>query len=71
VKFPRATHRLLGFSGPKKEAVNIKEEIRTFLAAELKLTLSEAKTLITHAKTEKARFLGYDIHVLQQDTKHD
>jgi len=71
VQLPRATHRLLGFSGPKQEAVNIKEEIRTFLAAELKLTLSEAKTLITHAKTEKARFLGYDIHVLQQDTKHD
>ncbi len=62
---------LLGFSGSKQETVKIKEEIRIFLATELKLTLSEEKTLITHAKTEKARFLGYDIHVLQQDTKHD
>jgi hypothetical protein len=62
---------LLGFSGPRQETVKIKEEIKTFLATELKLTLSEEKTLITHAKTEKARFLGYDTHVLQQDTKHD
>ncbi|WP_325392885.1 reverse transcriptase/maturase family protein [Desulfitobacterium sp.] len=62
---------LLGFSGSKQETVKIKDEIRTFLATELKLTLSEEKTLITHAKTEKARFLGYDIHVLQQDTKQD
>ena len=62
---------LLGFSGSKQEAIKVKEEIKTFLATELKLALSEEKTLITHAKTEKARFLGYDIHVHQQDTKHD
>lgn len=62
---------LLGFSGPKQEAVKVKEEIKTFLAERLNLTLSEEKTLITHAKTQKARFLGYDIHVLQQDAKHD
>ena len=62
---------LLGFSGPKQEAIKVKEEIKIFLAERLKLALSEEKTLITHAKTEKARFLGYDIHVLQQDTKHD
>jgi hypothetical protein len=30
---------------------------------------SEEKTLITHATTEKARFLGYDISVTQCDTK--
>lgn len=62
---------LLGFSGPKQEAIKVKEEIKIFLSTELKLTLSEEKTLITHAKTEKARFLGYDIHVLQEDSKHD
>lgn len=62
---------LLGVSGPMQDAIKIKEQIRTFLVSELKLTLSEEKTLITHAKTEKARFLGYDIHVLHQDTKHD
>lgn len=62
---------LLGLSGSKQEANKVKEDIKTFLATELKLALSEEKTLITHAKTEKARFLGYDIHVLQDDSKHD
>ncbi|MEU9247907.1 reverse transcriptase/maturase family protein, partial [Streptomyces sp. NPDC048385] len=52
---------LLGFSGPKAEAVEIKQRIGEFLRDELKLELSTEKTLITHARTEKARFLGYDI----------
>jgi group II intron reverse transcriptase/maturase len=52
---------LLGFSGPKVEAVEIKQRIGEFLRDELKLELSAEKTLITHARTEKARFLGYDI----------
>ncbi|MDJ0347549.1 reverse transcriptase domain-containing protein [Streptomyces sp. H10-C2] len=56
---------LLGFSGPKTEAVEIKQRIGDFLRDELKLELSAEKTLITHARTEKARFLGYDI-VAQQ-----
>ncbi len=54
---------LLGFSGPKSEAVEIKESLGEFLRSELKLELSEEKTLITHARTEKARFLGYNIVV--------
>ncbi len=60
---------LLGFSGPKQEAEEIKEKLRQFLCDDLKLELSEEKTLITHAATEKARFLGYDISVTQCDTK--
>jgi group II intron reverse transcriptase/maturase len=52
---------LLGFSGPKAEAVEIKQRIGEFLRDELKLELSEEKTLITHARTGKARFLGYDV----------
>jgi group II intron reverse transcriptase/maturase len=52
---------LLGFKGPREEAENIKAEIKSFLMARLKLTLSEEKTLITHASTEKARFLSYEI----------
>jgi hypothetical protein len=60
---------LLGFAGPKCEAEGIRDRLRTFLAQELKLELSEAKTLITHAHTEKARFLGYDISVTHCDTK--
>jgi group II intron reverse transcriptase/maturase len=50
---------LLGFVGPKEEAEEIKQRLSTFLQEELKLELSEAKTLITHAKTETARFLNY------------
>jgi group II intron reverse transcriptase/maturase len=62
---------LIGISGSKEEAIMMKERIRGFLIKNLKLYLSEEKTLITHAKTEKARFLGYDVHVLHCDVKHD
>lgn len=61
---------LLGFIGSHEEAVQIKTEIRQFLIETLKLELSEEKTLITHARTERARFLGYDVHVLQNDKIH-
>ncbi len=43
---------LLGFSGPKSEAVQIKQRLGQFLRDELKLELSESKTLITHAVTQ-------------------
>ena len=36
---------------------------------ELKLELSEAKTLITHARSEVARFLGYGVTIKQEDRK--
>lgn len=64
-------YALLGFIGPKEEAEQIKQRLRTFLQEELKLELSEAKTLITHAKTETARFLNYEIHTLQENTHRD
>ena len=60
---------LLGFIGPRSEAEEIKKEIGRFLQEELKLELSEAKTLITNARSEKARFLGYEISVSQADEK--
>jgi hypothetical protein len=62
---------LIGVSGSKEEAFEIKEKVKTFLQNELNLNLSQEKTLITHARDEKARFLGYDIHVLHSDSKHD
>jgi len=61
---------LLGFLGPRTEAKEIKRQIGEFLGEELKLELSETKTLITHARTQAARFLGYEVHVMQDDTKH-
>ena len=52
----------MGVCGTKQECESLKSEISEFLATELKLTLSEEKTLITHS-SENVRFLGYDIHV--------
>jgi group II intron reverse transcriptase/maturase len=59
----------LAFSGPKSEAEEIKRQIATFLRGELGLHLSEEKTLITHARTSAARFLGYEITTLHSDAK--
>ena len=52
---------VLGFSGPKAEAEQIKESLKTFLHDSLKLELSGEKTLITHATSQAARFLGYEL----------
>jgi group II intron reverse transcriptase/maturase len=59
----------LGFTGPKAEAEEIKRQLTTFLREELKLSLSEEKTLLTHARSQAAKFLGYEVTVLQNDTK--
>jgi group II intron reverse transcriptase/maturase len=60
---------LLGFVGTKSEAEEIKRQLRQFLREELKLELSEEKTLITHARSEAARFLGYEVTVHQENRK--
>ncbi len=62
---------LLGLIGTKEEAKAIKEGIANFLNKELKLSLNFAKTLVTNAGDERAKFLGYEIHVLRDDTKCD
>jgi group II intron reverse transcriptase/maturase len=62
---------LLGFSGPRAEAEEIKRAIKDFLHETLKLELSEEKTLITHARTEAAKFLGYQIVVQHANDKLD
>ncbi len=54
---------LLPFAGPKEEAEKIKARLGEFLRDKLKLELSQTKTLITHASTQAARFLGYEIDV--------
>ncbi len=66
-----ADDTLLGFSGPKSEAEEIKRQISTFLRDILRLELSAEKTLITHAKTQAARFLGFEVVMLHADSKHD
>ncbi len=60
---------LLGFIGSKEEAAQIKDEIQSFIKSKLKLELSIDKTLITHATTSSANFLGYEIMVKRCDSK--
>jgi hypothetical protein len=60
---------LLGFAGPKSEAEEIKQRLAVFLQTELRLTLSQEKTLITHARTGRARFLGYEVRVAGSDRR--
>ena len=60
---------ILSFIGTKSEAEEIKAAISAFLKEKLHLEMSASKTLITHSRTEHARFLGYDISVYHADDK--
>ena len=62
---------LLGIAGPKDEADEIKARIGRFLRDNLKLELSDAKTLVTHGRTKAARFLGYEVVVQGSNNKLD
>lgn len=66
-----ADDTLFGFSGPRSEAEEIKRRLGTFLRDELRLELSAEKTLITHARTRAARFLGFEVVTLDADHKYD
>jgi group II intron reverse transcriptase/maturase len=60
---------LLGYIGTRQEAEEIKRHLKTWLATQLRLTLSDEKTVVTHATTTPARFLGYEIVNQQSYTK--
>jgi len=60
---------LLGYAGTHEEAETIKSNLRTWVRETLKLDLSEEKTLITHARTEQARFLGYELSTTAKDSE--
>jgi len=63
IKYVRyADDFLVGVIGSKNDCLRIKEDLACFLAEKLKLTLSPAKTLVTHA-AKPAQFLGYHVHV--------
>jgi len=62
---------VLGYAGTRAEATAIKEKIAAFLATQLHRTLSAEKTLITHAHTSRARFLGDDIGTMNSQTTCD
>lgn len=54
---------LVGICGPRTLAEQVKEELKCFLHDHLKLTLSEEKTRITHAREEQAQFLGTQLFI--------
>ena len=62
---------VLGYIGPKAEAQQVKESLETFLRDSLKLELSREKTLITHATSQAARFLGYELVNQQANDQFD
>ena len=62
---------VLGFIGTKAEAQQVKESLETFLRDSLKLELSREKTLITHATSQAARFLGYELVNQQANDQFD
>jgi hypothetical protein len=64
-----ADDHLLGFIGPKAEAEAIKDQLERFLHDDLALELHPDKTLITHARTRAARYLGYEIIVQHSDSR--
>jgi group II intron reverse transcriptase/maturase len=59
---------LLGFAGPKIEALQIQQKIIDFLSS-LKITPSPEKSIILHAESEPVRFLGYDLSARRSNTK--
>ena len=69
MRLPRATHRRLGFSGPWEEAEAIKAQLNEYPRATLKRPLSDEKPLITNARTQSARFLGYEVVKQNADDK--
>src|SRR6266496_2940830 len=64
-----ADDHILGFTGPKAEAGEIKARLARFLRETLGLELNQQKTLITHARSQSARFLGYHVRIQHCDTK--
>jgi hypothetical protein len=66
-----ADDHLIGFVGPKSEAEEVKQRLARFLREELHLELSQEKTLITHARTGAARFLGYEVNVRRDDRRSE
>jgi group II intron reverse transcriptase/maturase len=60
---------LLGLIGTKAEAEAIKQRVKTWLTGNLKLELSDEKTLVTHASTDRAQFLGYEVGVMTSESR--
>jgi group II intron reverse transcriptase/maturase len=60
--FRYADDFIIGVIGSKEDCQQIKRQLSEFVLGNLKMELSDEKTLITHSNNY-ARFLGYDIRV--------
>lgn len=58
---------IIGVKGEKSDCEKIKKQFSDFISRELKMELSEEKTLITHS-SQFARFLGYDVRVRRDNS---
>lgn len=56
---------LIAVNGSKEDCQLLKEKVRAFLQTDLKLELSEEKTLITHSSTP-CMFLGYHVAIRRE-----
>jgi len=56
---------IVGVKGDKSDCERIKQQFSDFISKNLKMELSEEKTLITHSN-QYARFLGYDVRVRRE-----
>jgi len=57
---------IIGIIGSKQDCQDIKAKLSKFLHDELKIELSEEKTLITNSK-DRARFLNYQVHIKENN----
>lgn len=54
---------IIGVAGPFSKAIEIKDDIKSWLNSELDLTLSNKKTKITNIRKTSAIFLGYRLRI--------
>ena len=60
---------IIAIRGSKNDAMNLKNLLTKFVKEKLLMGFFEEKILITHATTEKAMFLGYQIAIIPQSKK--
>jgi hypothetical protein len=64
-----STAHAINLQSSGRTAEAIKDQLARFLRDDLALELHPGKTLVTHARTRAARYLGYEITVRQCDDK--
>lgn len=68
IKYVRyADDFLIAVHGSKEDSLTVKARIKEYLEKELKIELSDEKTLITYSQ-KGAKFLGYEIRIRNEET---